>query len=81
VFGDLEYESLTTVSELIYSLKNELNAFRKAAQNHELRPLPGETVSSNWYISQAAVSDSYVNDVHRKKTRHKVFVSQISLGD
>jgi hypothetical protein len=37
---------LDSASELIRSLKAELEAFQRAAERAELRPLPGETVSA-----------------------------------
>lgn len=46
VCGGLETEALTSASQLIQSLKVELDAFHKAAARNDLRPLPGETVSS-----------------------------------
>lgn len=37
-------EAFTSSSQLITSLKGELDAFYKAAMRNELHPLPGETV-------------------------------------
>lgn len=45
VCGGMENEALTSASQLIQSLKIELEAFHKAAMKNDLRPLPGETVS------------------------------------
>ena len=39
--GGLE---LDAASDLVASLRDELDAFRRAVENAELRPLPGETV-------------------------------------
>jgi talin len=38
---------LDSASELIRSLQAELEAFQRAAERSELRPLPGETVSAS----------------------------------
>ncbi|KAL0267697.1 UNVERIFIED_CONTAM: hypothetical protein PYX00_009891 [Menopon gallinae] len=43
VCGGMDNEALTSASQLIQSLKVELEAFYKAAMRNDLRPLPGET--------------------------------------
>lgn len=44
VCGGYDGEAFNSASQLIRSLKTELDAFYKAAMRNELHPLPGETV-------------------------------------